>query len=120
MRTRTKIILLALSVLIFFTSTQIYAAQQANDYRAYVQSNFIDKDQTYEGNNVTYVANIAYVPVYGSATYTLTIQPLSTKIDLSKPTTINDQIAAAVKNQGNSLGYNVIRVFVPSYEMKVV
>lgn len=116
---KTKYIIGILVILVALMSFQVFGAVQENDYRAYVQSGFIDQDRPHEGNNATYAANIAYVPVYASATYTLTVQPLYTTIDLSKPTTINDQIAASVKAQGESLGYNVIRVFVPSYEMKI-
>lgn len=114
-----KTILIGIAILIAIAGIQVFAAQQANDYRAYVQGSFINQDRPYESSNATLTMSVAYVPVYGSETYTLTVKPLYATIDLSTPNNINTQIATAVKEQGTSLGYNVIRVFVPSYEMKI-
>lgn len=118
MKNKIKIAVI-IAVLIAFAGVQVYAAQQANEYRAYVSSQFIDGDRYSEGTNATMVFKTTFVPVYASATYTLSEKPSSAYIDLSQPTKINDQIAAAVKAQGDELGYRVIRVFVPSYEMKI-
>ena len=115
-----KAIIIGIAVLIALIGVNGIAAQQANEYRAYVSSPFIDEDVPNIGNNATMVMKVAFVPVYPSPTYTLTASPVSAVIDMSQPTKVNDQIAAAVKQKGTEMGYSVIRVFVPSYEMKVV
>lgn len=108
-----------IAILITFVGIQIIAAQQANDYKAYVYNQRIPEGQITDGRNITNDFAVAYVPVFPSTTYTFTSNRLSTLIDMSQPTKINDQIAAAVKIDGENKGYNVIRVFIPSYDMKI-
>lgn len=92
-------------------------AAQQNDYRAYVAVPFIDEDVPTDGSNATMVMKVTYVPMMPGVTYTLTAQPLSVVVDLNKPLTINTKIAQAVKDQGNQTGKNVVKVYVPSYEL---
>lgn len=115
-----KIIVFVLAIAaIGFLALPAISGQQANDYRAYGSGQFISEDFPTEGTTATLAIKITYVPVYPSATYTLTAQPLYVVVDMDAPQTINPTIASAVKAQGNSLGYNVIKVYLPSYEMKV-
>ena len=115
-----KAIIIGITVLIALIGVNGIAAQQENEYRAYVSSQFIDEDVPNIGNNATMVMKVAFVPVYPSVTYTLTASPVSAVVDMSQPAKINDQIAEAVKNKGTEKGYLVTKVFVPSYEQKVV
>lgn len=104
---------------IFLIGIELYAAQQANDYRTFVYA-YAGVGDFGDGNNATMYFRVAFVPVYPSVTYQMTnLQMDKVKIDLSKPTKINDQIAQAVKEKGTELGYNVTRVYLPSYDMKI-
>jgi len=94
-----KAIIIGIAVLIALVGVNGIAAQQANEYRAYVASPFIDEDVLTEGTNATMVMKVTFVPIYPSATYTLVAAPVSAVVDMSQPTKINDQIAAAVKQK---------------------
>lgn len=114
-KTTIGILIIAIGLFIL----PIVMAQQENDYRAFVTNEQIDRFVGSDGTNITLTAQVNYVPIYPSVTYTFTAMPIRVSIDMSKPTAINTQIATAVKEQGADLGKNVIRVFLPSYEMKI-
>lgn len=107
-----------IAILTALVGVQIYAAQQQNDYRAYMYDMKLQEGQTTDGSNVTVNFAVAYVPIYPSSTYTFTSKRVYAVVDMSNPTKVNDQIATAIKNEGLP-NYNVIRVFVPSYEQKI-
>lgn len=97
----------------------IAKAQQPNEYRAFLYDVKVAPYFAQEGSSASYVAQITYVPIYPSATYTMTWSEVVVLVDLAQPTNINTQVAQAVKQEGLTHGYDVTRVYVPSYDMKV-
>ena len=110
-------ILMALIIGMFILP--IVIAQQPNEYRAYVYGQIVRSDVASDGRNVTVAYNIGFIPVYPSRTYTFTVGSGTALVDMTQPTKINDQIAEAVKQEGLTRGYDVLRVYVPSYDMKI-
>lgn len=98
----------------------IVIAQQQNEYRAFVYSERISPYLYHTDTTAAMVLEVTYVPIYPSATYTLTPGEIVIQVDLSQPTSIPTQVSQAVKQDGAQKGYDVIRVYISSYDMKVV
>lgn len=109
------IIIVALGVFILPAVT----AQQANEYRAFVYDEKVSPYLYHNDTHSSMVLEITYVPIYPSPTYTLTAGEVVTLVDLSQPTSIQTQIVKAIKEDGESKGYAVTRIYVPSYDMKI-
>lgn len=120
MNTKIKYALIATLVMIGAFVLPIVAAQQPNEYRAFVYSERPIPYWGQEGSIVPTEVLVTYVPIYPSATYTLSPGTVYVNIDYSQPTSIDTTIAQAVKQDGLTQGYEVTKVYLPSYSMKVV
>ena len=98
----------------------IVLAQQPNEYRAYVYSERVSPYLDHGASTVPLVVEITYVPIYPSTTYPLTAGYTIVQVDLNSPTSIDTVISNSVKEDGLRQGFDVTRVYLPSYTMKVV
>lgn len=105
-----------IGAVLIISAVLIVSAQNPNEYYA-ITSGFSNIQATEAGNEVEISMLVNYVPVTGSATYTLTKVPITTRINVSQPNQINQKIAAAIKAQGTGMGYDVKRVLLPSYNV---
>lgn len=120
MNNKIKTILAISMITIGLFILPVVMAQQPNEYRAFLYDARISPYFEQRGANASYAAQITYVPIYPSATYTMTWSEVVVLVDLSQPNNINTQVSQAVKQEGATHGYDVVRVYVPTYEMKVV
>lgn len=94
-------------------------AQNPNEYRAYVSGQFIDSSGSQSVTQATMTMKVTYVPMYPSVTYTMTERGEEVIVDLTQPQLVNTQIAQQIKEKGATYGYDVLKIYVPSYELKV-
>lgn len=120
MNTKIKYVIIITIAIIGALVLPIVAAQNSNEYRAFVTNERVSPYLAHGVTTVPLIIEITYVPIYPGATYTMTAGYTIVQADLAQPTTLDTQIAHAVKQEGLNLGYDVTKVYMPSYNMKVV
>lgn len=114
MNNKTTVAIILASIIISVVGLSLAIAQEPNEYYA-ITSGFSNIQPTDAGNEVEISMLVNYVPVSGSATYTLTKISITSRINVSQPNQINQKIASDIKAQGATMGYLVKRVLLPSY-----
>lgn len=121
MRNRIKysiIGILILSGLLIGSASKInMLARQPNDYFAFIGGFENIEASPTDDNAIDLFYPVHYVAVTRGPTYTNTVVHLKTTINISQPQQINLLIKNDISNDANKLGFNLIKIIRPNYDL---